>query len=730
MAVVIQEMLTPDSAGVVFTVNPVSGRIDELLVNSVWGLGEGLVSGALDADTFVLDRADGIKSRRLAHKAEKVVALAGGGTKRVSVPPADAGTPSLDDRTLGELCRAALKAEELAGCPLDIEFAVAEGHIYFLQARPVTAFSAAKPAAPTQSQVWDNSNINESYPGITLPLTYSFIRRAYRAVYWQFCQVLGLSEKDIHGHDGMLSNMLGLLNGRVYYNLLNWYRLVALLPGFHFNKSFMEGMMGLRQPADLQGPRQASWAQKYLSELPRLLSTGWRAVWLQWTLERRIREFHRDFDCAHKHFSALNYETMKPAEVLGQYHEIEQAILWRWKAPIINDFSAMIFYGVLKGLTVSWSVDPDGSLQNALISRQGQIESTRVAEDLWGIAIQISGDEALKHRFLAASLPEALQVLASNREVREALERYLARFGDRCIAELKLESRTLRDDPSFCVAVLRNYLRGSTVRYENRSESISPQAANVELASRLRGRFTRFGLPKLWAYRWVLKRAAAAIRNRENQRLARTRAFAVVRRMFRSVGESFLRDGLLDSAADIFYLKLEELEAVADGTGPVLDLRTLVKERRALYERFNALPPLPEHLETPGPVAENEVVNAAAQPSTGTGVLRGLGACPGVLERPAMVLLEPDTSVRLAGEILVTRQTDPGWVVLFPSISGLVVERGSMLSHSAIVAREMGIPAVVGVPGATQRIHTGDLLRLDGARGTVEILLASGAESR
>jgi pyruvate,water dikinase len=103
-------------------------------------------------------------------------------------------------------------------------------------------------------------------------------------------------------------------------------------------------------------------------------------------------------------------------------------------------------------------------------------------------------------------------------------------------------------------------------------------------------------------------------------------------------------------------------------------------------------------------------------------VLKGLGACPGVIERTAAVLLEPDTAVRLDGEILVTRQTDPGWVVLFPSISGLVVERGSMLSHSAIVAREMGIPAVVGVPGAASRIRTGDLLHLDGSRGTVEIL--------
>jgi pyruvate,water dikinase len=106
----------------------------------------------------------------------------------------------------------------------------------------------------------------------------------------------------------------------------------------------------------------------------------------------------------------------------------------------------------------------------------------------------------------------------------------------------------------------------------------------------------------------------------------------------------------------------------------------------------------------------------------GSGTLRGLAAYPGLVERPAVVMLEPDPEVPLDGQILVARQTDPGWVILFPSIGGLVVERGSVLSHSAIVAREMGIPAVVGVKGATDVIHTGDRVRLDGGAGTVEVL--------
>ena len=590
---------------------------------------------------------------------------------------------------------------------------------------PARGKDATAPAGPV---VWDNSNIVESYPGITLPLTYSFIRRAYRAVYWQFCSVLGLSRREISTHEQMLANMLGLLNGRVYYNLVNWYRLVSLLPGFRFNKGFMEGMMGLRQPADAS-PRPTGFFAKYFRELPRLLRSGLRAAWLQRTLPRRIRDFHSGFDAAHARFAAMDFESMSLERLVEAYHGMETEILWKWRAPIINDFSAMIFYGTLKKLTVKWGVDADGGLQNALISRQGGVESTRVAEELWDVAELIATDGMLKEDFVSAPPAEALELLKRSEKASGALERYLAVYGDRCIAELKLESSSMRDDPTFCAAVLQNYLRSSRARPRpaDRSESLSPEEARSELARRLKGRLTMLVIPRRWVYRWVLRRAAAAVRNRENQRLARTRAFALVRRVFRNVGRVLAADGRLDDAGDVFYLRVEEVEGCAANRGES-DFRELVARRRSLYERYRSLPPPADHLETSGMIGPEEVIEVRApQRRERTEKLKGMGACPGVLERPAVVLLEPDTSLRLDGEILVTRQTDPGWVVLFPSISGLVVERGGMLSHSAIVAREMSIPAVVGVAGATERIRSGDVLRIDGASGSVDILRRAGA---
>jgi pyruvate,water dikinase len=290
----------------------------------------------------------------------------------------------------------------------------------------------------------------------------------------------------------------------------------------------------------------------------------------------------------------------------------------------------------------------------------------------------------------------------------------------------------MSDDPDFCLAMLQNQVRllraGSLPRRRAKGKADHGAKAEARAFARLQGRRGKFGIPLLPVYRFVLKNARAGIRNRENQRLARTRAFAIVRRMFRSIGAQFAACGRLQAAADIFYLELDEVQQAS--LDEEMELRTRVAERKTRYESWRRQPPLPDRFETNGPTGpdgEPSLVGEFGAPgAVPEGALNGLGAFPGVVEKPAAVLMTPDPTVRLDGEILVTRQTDPGWVLLFHGISGLVVERGSMLSHSAIVAREMQIPTVVGVTGAATRIATGDRLRLDGGAGTVEILEPAG----
>jgi pyruvate,water dikinase len=182
---------------------------------------------------------------------------------------------------------------------------------------------------------------------------------------------------------------------------------------------------------------------------------------------------------------------------------------------------------------------------------------------------------------------------------------------------------------------------------------------------------------------------------------------------------------VLERPDDVFYLEVEEVRGFVKGTTTLTDLRSLVRARRAEFDRWRRMPPPPDHFVTYGAVNAGNSFEPETAPAAATAdatKLSGLGACPGIVEADAVVLLEPDATSAVEGSILVTYQTDPGWVVLFPSIRGLAVERGSMLSHSAIVAREMGIPAVVGVRDLVRTIRTGDRVRLDGAKGTIEVL--------
>jgi pyruvate,water dikinase len=287
---------------------------------------------------------------------------------------------------------------------------------------------------------------------------------------------------------------------------------------------------------------------------------------------------------------------------------------------------------------------------------------------------------------------------------------------------MKLESLPMREDPAFCMAVVRSYL---TAAAADRSPGPSPEAirhaAEAAVDAKLKWRFVAGVLPKRPIYRWVVKNARNAVRNRENQRLARAETYAIVRTMFRSIGEAWSAEGHLEHPRDIFFLELDEVRSFIEGTATCTDLRGLVSLRRREYASYEDRIP-DDRIETRGAVYSGNAFRGSREASHPGDVLRGLGACQGVVEATARVVLLPDAGLRLNNEVLVARETDPGWTVLFPAISGLVVEKGSMLSHSAIVAREMGIPAVVGVKEATSRIRDGQRVRLDGVAGTVTLL--------
>jgi phosphohistidine swiveling domain-containing protein len=481
----------------------------------------------------------------------------------------------------------------------------------------------------------------------------------------------------------------------------------------------MEQMMGLKVGVDDLEPVQRGWGPGAF----RLLGAGLRTLWLHVTLPGRIRAFHRRFAEIHRDFASKDFGRLQPWEVLADFDALKARLLWQWKAPIVNDFEAMIFYGLLKRLTAAW-VDPGGALHNALLCAEGGIESTQVITGLEAIAETVARDPARRAVFLESSPDEALRRVREDpawSDVNAELERYLEAYGVRCVQEMKLESNPMRENPAFCMALVRNCLSaGRTTRPASRPADIRTQAED-EVRRRLGWRLTRWGVPKRALFRWVLGNARSAVRNRENQRLARAQTYAIVRSMFRSIGSRWAGQGLLDEPRDIFFLELPEIRSFIDGTATCTDLKGLVALRKREYRGYAERVP-DDHIETRGVVYHGNAFRSATAATGAQAVLEGLGACQGLVEGAARVVFLPDVDLRLSGEILVARETDPGWTVLFPGISGLVVEKGSMLSHSAIVAREMGIPAVVGVREATRRIRDGQRVRLDGAAGKVYLL--------
>jgi len=739
MAVVLQELVEPAVSGVGFSTDPVTGRRDTAVVSAVYGLGEGLVSGELDADTFRSTANGGGLDRvvaTLAHK-DRAVRPSPTGTEIV---PVDAQLRDAATLTDDEVCRIAATLRELEralGAPQDVEWALAPAdgrarELFVLQARPVTALGGPAPSSPAadaprtgERRIWDNSNIVESYAGVTTPLTFSFARSVYEDVYRQFCAVVGVEDALIERNRHVFANMLGLVRGRVYYNLLNWYRTLALLPGFSLNRAFMERMMGVREKLDdpPEPPRAASRGRDALrvARMLRKLAAASRG------LAREVPAFHARVDAALAPLAREELSSWDADALLALYRRLEEELLRHWQTPLVNDFFAMIWFGVLGRLVEKWLPEAPPTLVNDLLAGEGGIVSTEPARRVMALARDVSADPALRAAFERqpddAALWREIESAAALRPLREAMRAYLERFGDRCTNELKLETVTLGESPEFLVQMVRAYVRsGMTDPDATRErEREIRRAAEARVRASLRG-------PRRGVFLGVLRRTRERVRDRENLRFERTRVFGVVRRIFLGLGARLAAAGLLAEPRDVFWLRVEEVFGVLDGTATAGDLRSLVGQRKAEFAAYERGHAPPERFETFGPpvLSFDSLAPAAPPADADAATLKGTGCCPGMVRARVRVVTDPRDAGELDGCILVAERTDPGWTLLFPPAAGLLVQRGSLLSHSAIVAREMGLPCIVGIPGLMGTLRDGETVEMDGATGLVQRLEHAG----
>lgn len=756
-AVVVQKMVDARAAGVAFSADPVSGERSVVVISAILGLADRLVGGEEDGDSYRIG-ADG-----KTLDAELV-----------------GDAPVLSEAERAEVAAMARRAADHFGCPQDVEWAFDATGLHMLQSRPITTLgdadvsspergrsseggdrgahssgggltsrltvtsaphpsSTAQPsanAAPPpfgggdQDVIWDNSNIVESYPGVTSPLTFSFARYVYAHVYQAFSRLMGVPAEDVEEHRAVFENMLGRVDGRVYYNLLNWYRALALFPGFKANRKFMEGMMGVsealpQEMADRIAPPSDSGWERFVDNL-KFGRVGLGLVWHELRIRSTIAKFYARLNEALARPDG-EIDAMPATALTTEYRLLERQLLAKWDAPLVNDFLCMIAFGVAQKMMEREAGDDGRAFLSSMLIGQGDIVSAEPARMIREMGAMVRGRSDLAARLAQADITAVDEIP----ELRKAFDAYIAKFGDRCTQELKLESRTLHEDPAQVLKAIAAAARrgGETLRVTERAapHPIPTDPPSVNAApppfgggGDLRDVVPEFG--KRVIARWLLTWAKARVRDRENLRFERTRLFGRVRRILLALGARLTEQGVLDAPRDVFCLTVEELLGAVEGAAVTGDLKALARLRQAEWDGQLKRPDPPERFSVSGAHLAGVATLSAETPAPveAGGARKGLACCKGVVTATVRVIEDPRVEALAPGEILVARHTDPGWIAVFANAAGVIAERGSLLSHSAIVAREMGVPCVVSLKGVTQWLRTGDTVRLDGGAGTVE----------
>ena len=705
-SVIVQKMINSEYAGVAFGANPVNSNIKETVISAVYGLGSGLVDGIATADTYIIKNEEienNIAKKDYYHTLENGIVI----QKEVNKELID--KPILKKDEVSEINKLLKKANEYFGRFQDIEWAYEKGKLYLLQSRPITTLGNNREG---KINVFDNSNIVESYGGITTPLTFSFIRMIYENVYIELCKIFNVKQEKIEMNSNMFKNMLALIDGRVYYNLYGWYGLLSMFPGLGNNKKFMEQMMGVKEslPDELFPVPKATFKDKI-----ELTSTGLGLLKGFFKIRKMTDKFYVRLNDA---LEDKNIDNMDLYELHDYYYELEKKLLHKWDAPLVNDFLAMIFYGNLKQKCRELFKEEGDMIHNDLLCNEGGIISSEPAKRIKNMAKIVAKNDNLLELLTNEDVLYIQKQLPKYEEFNELLNDYLEKFSDRCLQELKLETLTLKDDPTNLYSSIATFAKRIK---DNPIEDIDETENRIKAEKKVNKKL-KFKPIKKAKFEFILKQARFTVKNRENLRFERTRLFGRVRELFLRIGFILTSMNIINEKRDIFYLEVDEILFYIDGKSTTNNLKELIKIRKEQYLKYNNKMP-DERFYSYGAVNignsfKNEEKKESKEETKIS--LKGIGASPGIVKGKVRIIKDPSKAKLEQGEILVAEFTDPGWIMLFPAASGILVERGSLLSHSAIVSRELGIPAVVGITDLVKNLNDGDIVELNGTTGDVK----------
>ncbi len=713
--VVVQVMVPAKASGVVFTANPTTGDTSELIVSAGLGLGEGVVGGLVETDTFYVRKADGEVSRReIVTKSRRVVPelVRSHGSSLDEVPRELRTRPAVSQQELSKVIALAQRLEQHNSSPQDIEWTLEpNGTLRLLQSRPITTLSHDR------MTVLVNANIVESYPGLSSPLTFSFVRNGYTETFREAARRFGVSSARLKHENALFASLVAFVDGRIYYNILQWYRFYELL-GFERAIPAWERALGLGNPIE-RGPSAPS---------PRVLRRLYiraRIVINLFARSRQVGAYLETLRAAVAEIEALDLDSLDGHRLLELFEDMMRRLLAPYAVAVVNDFYTQQFYDLVGRLLARWKVRDAEELRNALVSGDSQIDSVLPVQSLMRLAEQVRANDTLRAVFESepddGRLWEVLKELPEAVAFRKQFRQHLAQYGDRTLHELKLETPSLSDDPGYAIRMLRGYVRAPR-------EAVRPETVRLRMAAATRIRSHLRARPlRRAALTSLIRYSRQAIRYRENLRLARARGIGVFKRIVGALGHLFSEHRIIDDERDIFFLTMEEIAGAIRGHVVNQDLQALVAIRKQEYARFGERS-LPPRITTRGIVqAASFPRDLGASSEHDATVLSGLGCSRGVVQGRAVVVTDPQQRIEVTDRILVAPMTDPGWVFLMVAGKGLIVEKGSLLSHTAIVARELGIPTVVGVEGATQSICDGDLVEVNGSTGSVRVIERASA---
>ncbi len=712
-AVGVQKMIFGHRSFVMFTCDPKSAARDVLIVGG-HGIGEGVVQEKVPVDHYFVRHRDGQVETVVAEKDKQLVfdAAAGHGLREDSVSLEKQKAPCFEEKEVLVLAELGRKVESIFGRPQDIEGTFTpEGQIFLLQARPVALDFR-------RMRVWSNANVTESFPGTSTVLTYSFARFFYDVIFYDCYRMLGISPRILRDNRASLEKMIGFVKNRVYYCLSSFYRLHSLSPLFPFFRKNWESMMGFRSSYVTS---EGGLFSRLLDGIRSAFVMGGALIVIAYrylTHERDMRRFFVWWERLMGPLRGKRYHDVDPSVALAEFMDVWTQVGNNWGVTLTNDTYLPMFHGTVDALFKKWGLDDDSALLSDLLCGDESLVSVEIILSAVRLAELVRGKPLLAAEFLKES-PESLWERVENEsldsEFRAAFLKHLHVYGDRGFQELKLEQLTMRESPETLLRMIKGYVTSdATVAGFVERERMLRREAEERLSARL----STFSILIL---NFFLKRLRRFIRNRENSRYCRSELYGFSRAVFKGIGAQFAKTGVIEQPSDIFHLAQEEIFGFIDGTGLTQDLRALVAIRKREYEEH-------ANLDTPIQFVSNGVFGAHAFPeensleSSGT-ELRGLGSSPGVVRGRVRVVIDPSEPLGDTSDlILVARETDPGWLFLMLSSKGIIVERGSMLSHTAITGRKFGIPTIVALPDATRRIPDGALVEMDGARGVVVIV--------